>query len=88
MPAQIQCHEAREGEPQAARSRTEVIINLARRDKPTLRQLLGYLAGARGYYATAGTPDQIADFIGLVPGRCGRRVQYHAATAAGATRRV
>jgi FMN-dependent oxidoreductase (nitrilotriacetate monooxygenase family) len=48
---------------QAARSRTEVIINLVRRDKPTLRQLLGYLAGARGHYVTAGTPDQIADFI-------------------------
>jgi FMN-dependent oxidoreductase (nitrilotriacetate monooxygenase family) len=48
---------------QAARSRTEVIINLVQRDKPTLRQLLGYLAGARGHYVTAGTPEQIADFI-------------------------
>ena len=41
----------------------EVIINLVRRDKPTLRQLLGYLAGARGHYVTAGAPEQIADFI-------------------------
>jgi alkanesulfonate monooxygenase SsuD/methylene tetrahydromethanopterin reductase-like flavin-dependent oxidoreductase (luciferase family) len=48
---------------EAARSRTEVIINLVRRDKLTLRQLLGYLAGARGHYVTAGTPEQIADFI-------------------------
>jgi alkanesulfonate monooxygenase SsuD/methylene tetrahydromethanopterin reductase-like flavin-dependent oxidoreductase (luciferase family) len=48
---------------QAARSRTEVIIDLVRRDKPTLRQLLGYLAGARGHYVTAGTPEQIADLI-------------------------
>ena len=48
---------------QAARSRTEVIINLVRRDKPTLRQLLGYLAGARGHFVTAGTPEQIADLI-------------------------
>jgi FMN-dependent oxidoreductase (nitrilotriacetate monooxygenase family) len=48
---------------QAARSRTEVILNLVRRDKPTLRQLLGYLAGARGHYVTAGTPEQIADLI-------------------------
>ena len=48
---------------QAARSRTEVIINLVRRDKPTLRELLGYLAGARGHYVTAGTPEQIADLI-------------------------
>jgi alkanesulfonate monooxygenase SsuD/methylene tetrahydromethanopterin reductase-like flavin-dependent oxidoreductase (luciferase family) len=43
---------------QAARSRTEVILNLVRRDKPTLRQLLGYLAGARGHYVMAGTPEQ------------------------------
>jgi FMN-dependent oxidoreductase (nitrilotriacetate monooxygenase family) len=48
---------------QAARSRTEVILNLVRRDKPTLRELLGYLAGARGHYVTAGTPEQIADLI-------------------------
>jgi alkanesulfonate monooxygenase SsuD/methylene tetrahydromethanopterin reductase-like flavin-dependent oxidoreductase (luciferase family) len=48
---------------EAARSRTEVIINLVRRDKLTLRQLLGYLAGARGHYVTAGTPEQIADLI-------------------------
>jgi FMN-dependent oxidoreductase (nitrilotriacetate monooxygenase family) len=48
---------------QAARSRTEVILNLVRRDKPTLRQLLGYLAGARGHFVTAGTPEQIADLI-------------------------
>ena len=34
-----------------------------RRDKLTLRQLLGYLAGARGHYVTAGTPEQIADLI-------------------------
>jgi hypothetical protein len=40
-----------------------VIINLVRRDKPTLRQLLGYMAGARGHYVTSGTPEQIADFI-------------------------
>jgi len=48
---------------EAARSRTEVIINLVRRDKLTLRQLLGYLAGARGHYVTAGTPEQIANLI-------------------------
>jgi alkanesulfonate monooxygenase SsuD/methylene tetrahydromethanopterin reductase-like flavin-dependent oxidoreductase (luciferase family) len=51
------------GTVQAARSRTEVILNLVKRDKPTLRQLLGYLAGARGHYVTAGTPEQIADLI-------------------------
>lgn len=48
---------------EAARSRTEVILSLVRRRKPTLRELLGYLAGARGHYVTAGTPEQIADLI-------------------------
>ena len=51
------------GSVEAARSRTEVILNLVKRDKPTLRQLLGYLAGARGHFVTAGTPEQIADLI-------------------------
>ncbi len=48
---------------EAARSRTEVIVGLVRREKPTLRQLLGYMAGARGHFVTAGTPEQIADLI-------------------------
>jgi FMN-dependent oxidoreductase (nitrilotriacetate monooxygenase family) len=48
---------------QAARSRTEVIVGLVRREKPTLRQLLGYMAGARGHFVTAGTPEQIADLM-------------------------
>ena len=48
---------------EAARSRTEVILNLVRRDKPTLRELLAYLSGARGHFTAAGTPEQIADII-------------------------
>lgn len=51
------------GTVQAARSRTEVIIGLVRRENYTLRQLLAYLAGARGHFTTAGTPEQIADLI-------------------------
>src|SRR5262249_30529685 len=47
----------------AARSRTEVILSLVRREKPTLRQLLASLAGARGHFTVAGTPEQIADLI-------------------------
>ena len=48
---------------QAARSRTEVIIGLVRREGPTLRQLLASLAGARGHFTFAGTPEQAADLI-------------------------
>ena len=51
------------GSVQAARSRTEVIINIVRRDKPTLRELLAYMAGARGHFTMAGTPEQVADLI-------------------------
>ena len=51
------------GTVQAARSRTEVIVGLVRHEKFTLRQLLTYLAGARGHFTTAGTPEQIADLI-------------------------
>jgi FMN-dependent oxidoreductase (nitrilotriacetate monooxygenase family) len=48
---------------EAARSRTEVILGLVRRENPTLRQLLGTLAGARGHLTFAGTPEQVADLI-------------------------
>ena len=48
---------------EAARSRTEVILNVVRREKPTLRQLLASLAGARGHFTFAGTPEQTADLI-------------------------
>ncbi|MBU2532833.1 MAG: LLM class flavin-dependent oxidoreductase [Alphaproteobacteria bacterium] len=48
---------------QAARSRTEVIIDVVRRERPTLRQLLQKLAGARGHFTFAGTPDQLADVM-------------------------
>lgn len=48
------------GKVEAARSRTEVIVGLVRRERPTLRQLLSKLAGARGHFVLAGTPEQIA----------------------------
>ena len=48
---------------QAARSRTAVIIGLVEREGFTLRQLLSYLAGARGHFVTMGTPEQIADLM-------------------------
>jgi FMN-dependent oxidoreductase (nitrilotriacetate monooxygenase family) len=47
------------GSVEAARSRTEVIVGLVRREKPTLRQLLSYLAGARGHFVTAGRRSRL-----------------------------
>jgi len=38
-------------------------LSLVRREKPTLRQLLASLAGARGHFTAVGTPEQIADLI-------------------------
>jgi FMN-dependent oxidoreductase (nitrilotriacetate monooxygenase family) len=48
---------------EAARSRTEVILDLVRREQPTLRQLLAKLAGARGHHTFVGTPEQVADLM-------------------------
>ena len=48
---------------EAARSRTELIVGAVRREGLTLRQLLAKLAGARGHFVVAGTPEQIADLI-------------------------
>ena len=50
-------------EVEASRSRTEVIVGLVRKQPLTLRQLLAKLAGARGHFTIAGTPEQIADHI-------------------------
>jgi alkanesulfonate monooxygenase SsuD/methylene tetrahydromethanopterin reductase-like flavin-dependent oxidoreductase (luciferase family) len=46
---------------QAARSRAEVIVGMVARERPTLRQLLAKLAGARGHFTFVGTPEQVAD---------------------------
>ena len=51
------------GTVEAARSRAEVIVGLVRREQPTLRQLLASLAGARGHFTFAGTPEQVADLM-------------------------
>ena len=48
---------------QAARSRTQVILSLVARERPTLRRLLQSLAGARGHFTMAGTPEQVADLM-------------------------
>ena len=48
---------------EASRSRTEVIVGFVREHKPTLRQLLAKLAGARGHFTFEGTPEQVADLM-------------------------
>ena len=46
-----------------AKSRFELIRDLAERDGLTLRQLVGRLGGGRGHQVLAGTPEQVADHI-------------------------
>jgi FMN-dependent oxidoreductase (nitrilotriacetate monooxygenase family) len=48
-----------------AKSRFELVRDLAVRERLTLRQLLGRLGGGRGHQVVAGTPEQIADHIEL-----------------------
>jgi FMN-dependent oxidoreductase (nitrilotriacetate monooxygenase family) len=48
---------------EASRSRTESIVDLVARERPTLRQLLARLAGARGHFTTVGSPEKIADIM-------------------------
>ncbi|GLZ02701.1 monooxygenase [Actinomadura sp. NBRC 104412] len=48
---------------QGPQSRAKLITDLVRRERPTLRELLYRLAGARGHLVVTGTPEQIADTI-------------------------
>jgi FMN-dependent oxidoreductase (nitrilotriacetate monooxygenase family) len=48
-----------------AKSRFELVRDLAVRERLTLRQLLGRLGGGRGHQVVAGTPEQLADHIEL-----------------------
>lgn len=45
------------------RSRGSLVVDLVRNEKPTLRELLSKLAGARGHYTFAGTAEQVADLM-------------------------
>ncbi|MBV9445412.1 MAG: LLM class flavin-dependent oxidoreductase [Streptosporangiaceae bacterium] len=48
---------------EGAQSRYQLIVELARRDNLTVRQLIGRLGGGRGHRTFAGTPEQVADTI-------------------------
>jgi len=50
-----------EDEIQGAKSRYTLIVSLARRERLTVRQLIGRLGGGRGHRTFAGTPEQVAD---------------------------
>ena len=74
---------------EGSRSRTELILGAVRKEPLTLRQLLAKLAGARGHFVMAGTPEQVAGTMldWLDSGSC-RRFQPDAAAVSGDAGRV
>ncbi|MGA5198584.1 LLM class flavin-dependent oxidoreductase [Streptomyces exfoliatus] len=52
-----------EDEIEGAKSRYTLIVELARRENSTVRQLIGRLGGGRGHRTFTGTPVQVADAI-------------------------
>ncbi|WP_127529281.1 LLM class flavin-dependent oxidoreductase [Paenibacillus kobensis] len=45
------------------KSRYQLLVDMARREKLTIRQLIARVTGARGHHTFAGTPEQIADHL-------------------------
>lgn len=52
-----------EDEIEGAKSRYTLIVDLARRERLTVRQLIGRLGGGRGHRTFAGTPEQVTDAL-------------------------
>jgi len=52
-----------EDEIEGMKSRRTLVVNLARRERLTVRELIGRLGGGRGHLTFAGTPEQVADEI-------------------------
>jgi FMN-dependent oxidoreductase (nitrilotriacetate monooxygenase family) len=59
LPADLPPESAIEG----AKSRYTLIVELARRERLTVRQLIGRLGGGRGHLTFTGTPEQVADAV-------------------------
>ncbi|MEU1179219.1 LLM class flavin-dependent oxidoreductase [Streptomyces sp. NPDC005820] len=59
LPAELPSEDAVEG----AKSRYTLVVELARRERLTVRQLIGRLGGGRGHLTFTGTPEQVADKI-------------------------
>lgn len=59
LPSDIPNEDAIEG----SKSRFTLIVNLARRERLTVRELIGRLGGGRGHRTFAGTPEQVANAI-------------------------
>lgn len=49
--------------PRGVASRFQLVLDIVDRERPTIRQLVQRLAGARGHWVIAGPPEKIADAI-------------------------
>lgn len=56
-------HLPHEDDIEGAKSRFTLIVELARRERLTVRQLIGRLGGGRGHRTFSGTAEQVADAI-------------------------
>jgi FMN-dependent oxidoreductase (nitrilotriacetate monooxygenase family) len=63
LDAQLPAELAPESAIEGAKSRYTLIVELARRDRLTVRELIGRLGGGRGHLTFTGTPEQVADTI-------------------------
>ncbi|MBT2533225.1 LLM class flavin-dependent oxidoreductase [Arthrobacter sp. ISL-48] len=63
LDAQLPADLPSEDDIEGAKSRYTLIVNLARRERLTVRQLIGRLGGGRGHRTFSGTPEQVADAI-------------------------
>jgi FMN-dependent oxidoreductase (nitrilotriacetate monooxygenase family) len=63
LDAELPQHLPSEDQVEGAKSRYTLIVTLARRERLTVRQLIGRLGGGRGHRTFAGTPEQVADAI-------------------------
>jgi FMN-dependent oxidoreductase (nitrilotriacetate monooxygenase family) len=63
LDAQLPADLPDEDEIEGAKSRYTLIVNLARREQLTVRQLIGRLGGGRGHRTFSGTPEQVVEAI-------------------------
>jgi alkanesulfonate monooxygenase SsuD/methylene tetrahydromethanopterin reductase-like flavin-dependent oxidoreductase (luciferase family) len=52
-----------ESEIEDFKSRYSLIVEMGRRERLTIRQIIGRLGGGRGHFTFTGTPEQVADTI-------------------------
>jgi FMN-dependent oxidoreductase (nitrilotriacetate monooxygenase family) len=60
---QLPAHLPEEEQIEGAKSRRTLVVNLGRRERLTVRQIIARLGGGRGHLTFAGTPAQVADKI-------------------------